>query len=127
MNDVFNFTFSEEEERAHRHAWMNDNQWQCWMFLAELYCGWHHLENRPKEFGDGIELNVSRGDFSTFDSSLLTRAVLMAHRSAIRLSIEPSAPRLLKLVLFRRGCRDGKFYERHPDIHTAVAEFEASC
>ena len=106
----------------HRKDWMTDDQWECYQFIADLYCGFHHVHGKLHEWGYGIKLNTSQTSlFSTFDFNGLTKAVIMAHDRMIRFSIEPSGPRMLALVLYKRHKRDGNMSERHPTIEDAIS------
>ena len=108
---------------SYRKDWMSDAQWECYEFLADLYFGFHHLHGRVHECGDGIKFNtLQTGLFSTFDFDGLTRAVFMAHARRIRFSIEPSGPRMLALVLYKRS-NEGSVSERHPSLEEALKKY----
>lgn len=112
-----------DNEKYYRQEWMTDGQWACAEMLADIYRGWHHVPAKVKPFGRGIECNVSRGGFATFDCDDLTRSVFMAHDRCIRLAIGPSGPGLIKLMLWKRAGRVGKFHERHPSLSEAVSDW----
>ena len=111
-----------EKLRNDYYQWASDDQWECCLMLFDLVCGQHHLTNKIKPWGDGIEYNTHI-DFSTFDFSRLTTAVFMAHDRCIRFSINSSGPRLLKLCLFKRHGRDGEYWKKHPTLEQAVETY----
>lgn len=105
------------------YEWMNDDQWECFLMLCDLYRGPHHVRGKVKACGvNGIEINTRLGSFSTFDFNDLTRAVIMAHDRLIRFEIMPSGPGLLKLQFHRRHQREGMMHERHPTIEEAIVD-----
>lgn len=102
---------------------MTDKQHDCYKVLAELYYGEHPLMGKVKCHGTGIEYNTSAlQGFATYDFSGLTRMVLLAHEKAVRFSIEPSGPGMLKLVMHKRT-RSGKMHERHPGLMDVYLDF----
>jgi len=108
----------------YRKDWMTDDQWECYQMLADLFHGFHHVNGKLHDWGDGIKLNTSQvGSFATFDFDGLTRLVLLAHERMIRAEIVPSGPGMLGIVLHKRHSREGRMYEQHPTIETAVARF----
>lgn len=92
------------------------------MFFSILFNGRHHLDSKIKEWGSGWCINTSRS-MCTFDSSMLTKLVLMAHKYAVRVEVNPSGPGMLKVCITQRK-RDGSMFERHPDIETAIKDTE---
>jgi hypothetical protein len=109
------------KEQPYREDWMSDDQYECYEMLADLFLGWHHIHGKLHEWGRGIKLNCKHlGNFATTDYDGLTRAVIMAHDRMIRFEIEPSGPRMLGLVLFKRHSREGSMSERHPTIEEAI-------
>ena len=108
---------------SYRKDWMSDDQWACAEMLADIYGGFHHLYSDIKEHGTGIEISTTPFRLATFDFSALTVAIFMAHDRMIRLSLDQSGPRMIKLVLHRRHKREGKMHERHPTIETALAMY----
>ena len=113
-----------EEKQPYRKDWMTDDQYECYEFLADLFCGWHHIHGKLHDWGNGIKLNTSQtGSFATFDFNALTKAVLMAHDLMIRFEITPSGPRMLGLILHKRHAREGMMHERHPSIEEAIESY----
>lgn len=108
--------------RADRFPWMNDDQWECYLMLCDLYGGDHHVFGIVREAGrTGININTRQtGSMATFDFCMLTRAVLMAHDRCIRFSIEPSGPGMLRLCFHKRHLREGRMHERHPTIEEHI-------
>ena len=108
---------------SYKKDWMTDDQYECYELLADLFGGFHHVYNEPKEHGTGICLNTSSHRMATFDFNALTVAVFMAHDRMIRIEIAPSGPGMVKLCLHKRHKRDGMMYERHPTIEQALAAY----
>lgn len=112
------------KDEPYRLDWMTDDQYECYEMLADLFLGHHHVTGKLHEWGTGIRLNTSQtGSMASFDFAGLTRAVIMAHDRMIRLSIEPSGPGMLGLVLHKRHKREGSMSERHPTIEEAIERF----
>ena len=91
-------------------------------FFSELYFGKHHIPGKIKPFGPGWELN-HYGELATFDFSMLTRLVFLAHDKCVRVSIMNSGPGMIKIVLYQRSRRDGYVFERHPTIENALKDW----
>ncbi len=110
------------EEKYNRQEWMDDAQWECAEFLADLFYGFHHLHGKIHPVREGLYINCTNASnhFATFDFNYLTRAVIMAHDRCIRFSIEPSGPRMLQLWATKRTCREGQVSERHPTLEEAI-------
>jgi len=102
-----------------------DEQWECCKMIFDIVGGEHHLYNKIKAHGDGIEYNTG-ADFSTFDSNSLTTAVFMAHDRCIRLSICSSGRGLIRICLWKRKNRNGQLFERHPTLDEAIQIYRKS-
>lgn len=115
---------SYEWYRQNTHSWMNDDQFECFKMLCDLFYGAHHVGGIVKPCGkSGIENNTRyTGSFGTYDFNALTRAVIMAHDRCIRFSIESSGPGMLKLRFHKRHLREGQMHERHPTIEQAISD-----
>jgi len=87
-------------------------------FFAILFGGYHHIGAEIKQCGYGWQINTGKS-FATYDGDLLTRLVLMCHQYAVRAEVENGGPGRIKIKIWQRQ-REGKLYERHPDIHTAI-------
>ncbi len=88
--------------------------------LEIAFLGEHHLPYEVKVYplGGGremVETNVCDG-LSTFDFDRLTRLVLAAHDCCVRVEIDSSGPRMLKLRLHPRQGREGEMWQRHPTM-----------
>lgn len=99
---------------------MSPKQKECWDFLCDVFGGSHHVNATPFRCGEGIAIN-RYGSMATFDFQLLTRAVIFAHDRLIRLEISAASREYLRLTCYKREKRDGKFYESHPSIESAIA------
>lgn len=103
---------------------MNADQLECFELLCDIHGGGNHLFGKIHPCGEsGIYINSTCTHYmSTFDYSNLTRAVVLAHDRMIRFEIEPSGPRMLKLIAHKRHSRDGRMHERHPTIEDAITD-----
>ena len=108
---------------SYRKEWMTDDQYKCHELLANVFGGFHHLNHIVKPHGYGIEYNTAQG-LSTFDNDKLTLFVLLCHRMCIRGSVESSGPRMVKLVLFKRHSRGGRYWQMHPKIKAVLGPFD---
>lgn len=88
-------------------------------FFSILFGGAHHINAEIKPYGHGWCVNTHKSIFSTYDFIGLTKLVLMAHKYAVRVEIEPSGPRMLKICIWQR-VRTGSIAERHPTIEDAI-------
>lgn len=111
----------DDEEKYNRHTWMSDDQWECAIFLRDLFRGFHHVNGEIKCLGLGIEINSRNSNWAaTYDYDGLTRAVVMAHDRMIRFEIRASGPGMLRLCLWKRHARNGRMNERHPTMESAI-------
>lgn len=110
----------------HRPAWMSDDQFECYYFLAILFRGDHHIPGEVKPHGRGIKINAKSYGFATYDFDQLTRAVFLAHDMCVRLEINPSGPGMLKLCMWKRHLREGQMHERHPTIEGALESWRSN-
>ncbi len=91
--------------------------------LDKVYRGIHHcgpIKKEPRQWTTN-----HYGQISTYDFDELTRLVLAAHEYCIRVSIQSSGPRMVKIVLHPRTCREGDVYDRHPTIEEAIKRFHS--
>ncbi len=96
--------------------------------IGYLYQGIYHVNGvERKDWANPYHVSLTiRGDLSTFDNSLLTTLVLLAHRMAIRVTISPCTPQLL-LLRFDERKREGHMWDRHPTIGQAIANHNEAC
>lgn len=97
-------------------------------FFSEFFRGLHHVpggRHRIRKWGTGYCINYHPNDLSTFDFDGLTRLVLMSHRDCIRSEISGSGPGMIKLAIWKRKGREGRYFEKHPSIETAVEFFNS--
>jgi len=104
---------------TYRKDWMTDDQYSCHETLAQIVRGFHHIGNKVKPCGNGIETSIY-GGWASFDFDQLTRAVVIAHDNMVRIEIGSSGPGLFRLMLHKRKGRDGDINERHPTIEDAI-------
>ena len=91
--------------------------------LACAFYGLHHCPDIKKNppSGEFARWEVNNpGMLATFDSDCLTRLVVSAHDNCVRVSIQPSGPWMVKIVLHPRYGREGNFSRRHPTIEDAI-------
>ncbi len=105
----------------YRKPWMTNDQWSCAQMFARVVGGFHHVGADFKPLGDGVEVSVYSGGWSTFDYSRLTGLVVRAHDEMIRVEVRPSGPRRIKFAMWKRHTRTGSMSERHPTIEEAIA------
>jgi hypothetical protein len=115
----------EKLRKNERYSKFTDDQWYCCQMIFDLIGGEHHLYNKIKEWGDGIQYNTGES-FSTFDYDKLTFAVFLAHDRCIRMSIESSGRGLIRVCLWKRKNRDGRLNERHPTLEQAITTYRES-
>lgn len=89
--------------------------------LGDLFDGIHHVSSEVMraDFSNEryITVTVSDGSgrFSTFDSPLLTKLVLLGHKTGIRAGINAATHGYLRLC-FVRVDRTGFYADRHPTL-----------
>ncbi|MBL4795838.1 MAG: hypothetical protein JKY50_00335 [Oleispira sp.] len=109
--------------KKHRSDWMTDDQFLSWLFMSQLFDGFHHVNGKVIEYGSGIKVNISNSKMATFDYDYLTKAVVMAHNWGIRFEIEPASSRQLRFILHKRHTREGSMSKRHPSMNEAIEKF----
>ena len=93
--------------------------------LGKLYDGIYHISSEvmKADFSGeryvAVTVSDGKGRFSTFDSNLLTKIVLLAHDAGIRAGIEAATHGYLKLT-FMRVDRNGFFVDRHPSLSESM-------
>jgi len=97
--------------------------------LGELFFGIYHLNIKALLRVDWenpffIEYSLGCHELATTDFDELTRLVFLAHHFAIRVSIDASTHRYLKLTFHQRG-RSGGISNRHPTLTEAVERFQS--
>lgn len=95
--------------------------------LGYLFAGVYHIDRAVLRADwsnpSWIVVILRYETLSTFDNSLLTRLVFLAHHLALRVEVTAAAPNLLRLTFHQRR-REGRIFERHPSLQEAVAAFE---
>ena len=91
--------------------------------IDEWLSGIYHLTPNPRHIDwtakDCIEVRFSR-DLSSYDGSLLTRLVFLAHDHALRVEVEPCNMQMLKLRFHERSREGERTCERHPSLEQAL-------
>lgn len=111
-------------EKAYRLGWMNEDQWECHLMLADLMNGFNHTFGTIKPSSDdGISIAIRYEDWSTFDFDRLTRAVFMAHDRCIRFEISHSSSGYLRLSFHKRKREADDICRTHPTLEQALEKF----
>lgn len=115
-----------EDEKYYRKDWMTDGQWRCALVAAELKHGFHHVSDL-RQCGDGIMFREPN-EMATYDFDLMTRAVLAAHRSHVRIgcSIDKTEDttdygeyytyHYLRITIHPRDPEGERLFSRHPGL-----------
>lgn len=90
-------------------------QLRCWDALSYVVGGDHRLPRNVYECGEGIKASFT-GEAATYDDSLLTRLVLVAHADAVRFAISGSGPYLFAITAHPRSHEHICFMGRHPTL-----------
>ncbi len=101
---------------------LTDEQVRCLDVLAaadRLYnwtrTGTTRLDGGFRPCGNGVEVRMQHGQFSTFDDDRLTRMVVAAHRHAVRLEV--GAFRGMFSIRVHPRRHDGQsWWDRHPTL-----------
>jgi hypothetical protein len=93
--------------------------------LGDVWAGIYHLDSGALKRVDWhhpffIDITL-RGSLSTFDSDHLTALVVLSHDRMLRMTVEPAAPRYLRLTFHQRHTRTGSMMERIPTIEDHIA------
>ena len=94
-------------------------------FFSKLFGGDHHV-HKMKEFGLGWKINVPSSRLATYDGSLLTNLVFLAHDEAVRIEICSSGPRMVGIVAHKRNRDHGNQWVSHPTIESALKIWRAT-
>jgi hypothetical protein len=98
--------------------------------LGYAFHGIYHIQSEVLkadfESNSWIVVTVGWKSLCTYDDSLLTTLVFLAHWMAIRLQIEGASHKYLRLCFSPRK-RMGINYDRHPSLDEAVASFKTHC
>jgi len=94
--------------------------------VGELFDGIYHIGkqavkanwNRDKF----VSVVVQDHHFSTYDSSMLTHLIILAHNRNIRAHTRAAAPGYLRLE-FMAVTRSGFFADRHPTLQESLEKF----
>lgn len=96
--------------------------------LMDTWRGFHHFNQAElkKTAWDNpyfIVFKLDTPSLSTFDGSLLTSLVFLAHDFCIRVEVNPRSHKSLELLFHQRKSREGGTTDRHPTIETALAKW----
>jgi hypothetical protein len=97
---------------------MTPDQTACYELLCRAFGGAHHVPP-VRDWGTGIRVTYT-GGLSTFDANMLTCLTVLAHDMCIRVSVVPSGPVGVGIVLHKRVGRAGLIWERHPTLEDAI-------
>ena len=97
--------------------------------VGDLFQGIYHIGKQAMkanwDHATWVKLNVSDSHFATYDSSLLTHLVILAHTRNIRISVEGAAPGYLRLK-FMAVTQSGFFADSHPTLLESLEKFGAT-
>lgn len=96
--------------------------------LGHLFYGLYHWDNhRSTDWSNSQYIRcIVHKELSTFDFSDLTRLVLLAHRTGLRVQVGPCNFRYMELIFHdRREPKTWSGGQRHPTIHEAIARLDA--
>lgn len=99
----------------------NPHQLRCWNALSYVVMGDHHLPRKVYECGNGIKASFV-GEAATFDGSMLTRLVLVAHADAVRFAISGSGPNRFSVTAHPRSHASTRCMSRHPTLKDLADE-----
>lgn len=96
-------------------------------FLGVLVLGIYHIPEktlRKVDWKNKLWIMIPWGEeLATYDYDLLTRLVVLAHDSMIRVSISPRSNTTLELTFHPRAQRmDCPKFQRHPTIEKAIED-----
>lgn len=95
-------------------------QLRCWKALSWIVGGDHHIYHPVYACGYGIETTM-HGEAATWDGSLLTQMVLVAHCDAVRISIDGGGgPYRYKLMIHPREHGHDDWSRKHPTIDDLI-------
>jgi hypothetical protein len=101
--------------------------------LGDVCAGIYHLDPKAlkrAKWDDtrSIEISLDCVNLATFDGSILTHLVILAHDACVRLEIDGRrGPRGGVVLTFHaREGRAGRLWTRHPTIEQAVANVRAA-
>ena len=98
---------------------VSDGMVRCAWVLIHAYSGAHHVGTVKLGPGD-LWMEVAHfEEMATADSNLMTRLVLLAHDAAVRVSVQPSNPRYLRIMLHPR-VRSDRNMTNHRTLEDAI-------
>lgn len=96
--------------------------------LDDLYAGIYHINRTSLGKVDWanehhIRVVVGLHDMNSYDSNHLTRLVFLAHDFALRVELDAAGFGYLGLFFTQRSHTGKSFFDRHPTLEQAVADF----
>lgn len=106
---------------------MTPAQLDCYRLWCDFRGGEHHVIEHVTGWSEGIRCVMSGPGygFATTDDWNLTALVVLAHDRAIRVEMMAVPGSKLAVALHKRK-REGKWYERHPDLETSAKRIRES-
>lgn len=92
-------------------------------FLSRVTRGTHHFHGKVDACGNGVKLTRPNSyELATYDADILTRLVLLAHESHVRVKITGAAPGYLCIYAHQRSPKfEGDcVWERHPGLDELI-------
>lgn len=92
--------------------------------LGDVFLGIYHIDSpslRKADWASDHWISVAvYGPMSTFDNSMLTRLVFLAHERCVRLEIKGAAPNYLRLNFAARSRESRDIYGWHPTVLESI-------
>lgn len=86
----------------YRRKWMNDEQWECYMFLLDVFYVPANIPKQPEPWSRrGIKIDYEPCLFGNSGThcNLLTRLVFMSHASGVCIMIKGGVDREITLIV----------------------------
>ncbi len=99
-----------------------DEELRCEKVLEAAFHGLHHIPGEIKKGPYFWSVNTY-GGIATHDFDMLTLLVFAAHDQCVRVDITQGGPRMVKIILHPRRCRNGGMSARHPTLEAKLKEW----
>lgn len=96
-----------EYTNAFRKDWMTDDQFLCYLLIAEIMGGLNHTWGVVRNSGNGITFTFTPQYLANYDYDGLTKLVIMSHNWGVRVALLGAPAGRVKLLLSKRHGIDG--------------------
>ena len=107
------------EKTVHDIGLLDKAEW----FINIVFGGRHHCKKVEDKVNHVLVVPNSNHSFATFDGDKLTKIVMASHQLCLRAEVEANGMHGLRIMLHNRAAREGRLWERHPDIETMIEKF----